>query len=530
MNRRISTQMSLDQVCPMKTFFAVARCLSLAVVLVATLGCTAQKAPTDPFMEEWRAKAENAKPYLPSRKAIAKSSEGNVTGQPAKKPSLPTAEEIAKSLPDKLISVDFVDTDIGTVLRALGRLANQNILISPDVKGPINTHIKEAPWNQVFMGIINSYNLIVRRDGDLLRVLSLEDLKRQLERTTLNLEKEQVGPLETRIVTIEFSDPAEMADSIKALLTKDKEGNPRGAVSVDRHARSLVIRDVAENMDNLLEFVWKLDRPTPQTLIEAHIVETTQDTARELGVQWGWGWADSLSKNRGIAVTSGSTAPIDPTAAATVSSFGVNLPANAINSVSPASIGFAHFSMGGNILDLQLSALQKAGKINILSRPSIATLDNNQAVIESGVQVPYQTVEDNKVKVEYKDAVLRLTVTPHVISDEMIRLDIEAKKDEVDISRSVLGNPYIIKKMAQTQLIVKNGETVVIAGLSKEKNSKGDYGVPGLKDIPGLGWLFKNDARSSDFEELLIFITPKILSGQQEAAAQVPQAATETGN
>ncbi|MDH3392516.1 MAG: type IV pilus secretin PilQ, partial [Desulfobulbaceae bacterium] len=193
-------------------------------------------------------------------------------------------------------------------------------------------------------------------------------------------------------------------------------------------------------------------------------------------------------------------------------------PANPINSVSPATIGFAHFSLNGDILDLQLSALQKAGKVNILSRPSIATLDNNRAIIESGVQVPYQTVEDNEVKVEYKDAVLRLTVTPHVISDEMIRLDIEAKKDEVDMSRSVLGNPYIIKKLAQTQLIVKNGETVVIAGLSKEKNSNGDYGVPGLKNLPGLGWLFKNDARSRDFEELLIFITPKILSGHNETA------------
>ncbi|MDH3392672.1 MAG: type IV pilus secretin PilQ, partial [Desulfobulbaceae bacterium] len=419
------------------------------------------------------------------------------------------------------ISVDFVGTDIGTVLRALGRLANQNILISPDVKGVINTHIKDAPWNQVFMGILDSYNLVVSKEDNLLRVLSMDDLKRQLERKALHLEKEQVAPLETRIVTIEFSDPTGMVDSVKSLLTKDKEGKPRGGVSVDKHARALVIRDVADNMDRLLEYIWKLDRPTPQTLIEAHIVETTQDTARELGVQWGWGWADTISKNRGVAVTSGAATTLDTAAASVaVDGFGINLPANSINSVSPATIGFAHFSLGGDILDLQLSALQKAGKVNILSRPSIATLDNNKAVIESGVQVPYQTVEDNDVKVEYKDAVLRLTVTPHVISDELIRLDIEAKKDEVDSSRSVLGNPYIIKKLAQTQLIVKNGETVVIAGLSKEKNSNGNYGVPGLKDVPGLGWLFKNDARSRDFEELLIFITPQILSGQHEELAE----------
>ncbi len=516
----------------MKILFASFRYLLFASVLIATLGCAVPKEPEkDVFMAEWRAKAETAKPYLPPRKAIKTSPGTAASAQPAKKPAAPTMAELAKSLPDKSISVDFVDTDIGTVLRALGRLAGQNILISPDVKGPINTHIKEAPWNRVFMGIINSYNLIVIKEGNLLRVLSMADLKRQLERKSIQLEKEQVGPLETRIVTIEFSDPAEMINSILPLLTKDKEGKARGAVSVDKHARALVIRDVAENMDSLLEFVWKLDRPTPQTLIVAHIVETTQDTARELGVQWGWGWANPSAQNRGVAVTSGAATTLNTAAAAvTVDGFGINLPANKIGGVSPATIGFAHFSLGGDILDLQLSALQKAGKVNILSRPSIATLDNNKAVIESGVQVPYQSVEDNDVKVEYKDAVLRLTVTPHVISEEMIRLDIEAKKDEVDTINNVNGNPFIYKKLAQTQLIVKNGETVVIAGLSKEKNTNGNYGVPGLKDVAGLGWLFKNDARSRDFEELLIFITPQILSSRQDAAAMEPQPATAIGN
>ncbi|MDH3393793.1 MAG: hypothetical protein OEL66_07275, partial [Desulfobulbaceae bacterium] len=354
----------------MKITFAIARYLLLAVTIGATFGCAAPKPPQDPFMEEWRARAENAKPYLPSRKALTKSPARRAITPPIKKPAAPTAEEIAKSLPDKLISIDFVDTDIGTVLRALSRLANQNILISPDITGLVNTHIKEAPWNQVFMGIISSYNLIVVKDKELLRVMSMADMKRQLERTSLSLEKEQVGPLETRVVSIEFSDPAEMVDSIKVLLTKDKEGNPRGAVSVDKHARSLVIREVAENIDNLLEFVWKLDRPTPQTLIEAHIVETTQDTARELGVQWGWGWANPTAQNRGVAVTSGAATTLDTaTSSVSVDGFGVDLPANPINSVSPATIGFAHFSLNGDILDLQLSALQKAGKVNILSGP-----------------------------------------------------------------------------------------------------------------------------------------------------------------
>ena len=513
----------------MKNKSSIVCYLLITSALFALMGCASKSPKKDTFMDEWRVKAENAKPYLPARKELKKPAQSRADNQPPQKLLPPTMEEIAKTLPDKSISVDFINTDIGTVLRALGKLANQNIMISPEVKGPINTHINQAPWNQVFMGIINSNNLILTKKGNLLQILSVEDLKRQLERKALHLENAQVAPLETRIVTIEFSDPIGIADSIKSLLTKDKEGKPRGGVAVDKHSRALVISDVADNMDTLLEYIWKLDRPTPQTLIEAHIVETTQDTARELGVQWGWGWADTTSANRGLAAVSGATSTLDTAAAAvTVDGFGINLPANSINSVAPASIGFAHFSLDGDILDLQLSALQKEGKINILSRPSIATLDNNKAVIESGVQVPYQTVEDNDVKVEYKDAVLRLTVTPHVISDEMIRLDIEAKKDEVDSSRNVLGNPYIIKKLAQTQLIVKNGETVVIAGLSKEKNTDGNYGVPVLKDIPGLGWLFKNDSKSSDFEELLIFITPRILSSQQQTVSAESQKNTTT--
>lgn len=516
----------------MKILFVTSRYLLLLAALLASVGCASQKGlEKDPFMDEWRARAENAKPYLPPRQEIQKAPLQATAATPVAKPAIPSAEEIAQSLPDDSISVDFVDTDIGTVLRSLGRLAGQNILISPDVKGPINTHIKDAPWNQVFLGIINSYNLIVIRDGNLLRVLSMEDLKRQLERKGLQLEKEQVAPLETRIVAVQFSNPEEMITSIQPLLVKDKEGKPRGAVTVDKHARSLVIREVAENMDELLAYVGKLDRPTPQTLIVAHIIETTQDTARELGVQWGWGWADTVSAQRGVAVTSGAATTLNTAAAAvSVNGFGINLPADSLGGVSPATIGFAHFSLGGDILDLQLSALQKAGKVNILSRPSIATLDNNKAVIESGVQVPFQSVEDNDVKVEYKDAVLRLTVTPHVISDEMIRLDIEAKKDEVDTVNNVNGNPFIYKKLAQTQLIVKNGETVVIAGLTKEKNTNGNYGVPGLMDVPGLGWLFKNDARSRDFEELLIFITPQILSARAAVATSEPSVETEAGN
>jgi type IV pilus assembly protein PilQ len=179
------------------------------------------------------------------------------------------------------------------------------------------------------------------------------------------------------------------------------------------------------------------------------------------------------------------------------------------------SLGLMFGSIGGNILDLQLSALQNEGKLNILSSPSITTMDNQKAFTENGEKVPFSTLDTSTTPptrtVKFEDAVLRLEITPHVIDGRNLSMKILVKKDEVDTSRTVDGNPYIIKKETSTSLIVQDGETIVISGLTKQRNSQTSDGVPGLKDIPFLGWLFKNDDTSVKMEEVLIFITPKIL-------------------
>ena len=167
--------------------------------------------------------------------------------------------------------------------------------------------------------------------------------------------------------------------------------------------------------------------------------------------------------------------------------------------------------MGDFLLSVQLSALQDQGKLHILSSPSITTQDNKMAFIESGQEVPYQSVEDGEVNVEYKDAVLRLEVIPSVIDGNTLKLDIKVNKDEPDFSRTVLGNPTIITKQAQTNVIQNDGQTIVIGGLSKESASRGNTGTPFLEDIPGLGYLFKRKSSADQMEELLIFITPHIL-------------------
>lgn len=540
--------------------------LSIPIALLISLmasACVKQALQPDPFFEQWKVKAETAQPYIPAQKGPDSFAPPGQTSQLAT-----TSEEVPPvtpiDLPKTPLSVRFIDDDLATSLRTMALIAHQNIMISPSVQGKLNLQTQDTPWDTVFMGIINSYGLTVLKEDNLLHVMSTEDLKQQVERKSLQLQKQQLSPLVTRIVPIEFSDPKTIAESVTQLLSKDKDGKTRGSATMDQHSRSLILMETEDSMDKLLATVRQLDKPTAQILIEAHIVETNKDTARELGIQWGaMSTHGVLGDSRvnlnpgsaaatlapGTAAVAGSagtaatpaipglpgspTIPsvagilgvpatpaqlIYPAADATTIGQNVSLGASSIKGILPASIGLI---VNGNdmLLNTQLSALQRDGKLNILSSPSIATLDNSEAIIKSGKSVPVQTVDSNgNPSTTYKDATLNLTVTPHVISERMIKLNIEAKKDEVDTANAVLGNPFIITKMAKTQLIVENNATVVLAGLSKETHSGSNTGVPGLKDVPGLGWMFKKDSTSQEFEELLIFITPKILTRPEEAS------------
>jgi type IV pilus assembly protein PilQ len=196
---------------------------------------------------------------------------------------------------------------------------------------------------------------------------------------------------------------------------------------------------------------------------------------------------------------------IDPT-----SGWAVNFPA-ALTSGAGLTLGMAIEEVGSHLLAVQLSALQEEGELNILSSPSITTLDNQSALIESGEEVPFQTVENGEVKIQFKKAVLSLEVTPHVIEGKTLKLNIVTSKDELDFGRTVLGNPTIITKRAETNVIVYDGQTTVIGGLNKETRNDVESGVPGMQDIPLLGYLFKGSSRSSKMEDVLIFITPHIL-------------------
>ena len=497
-----------------KIFIVVVSCLFL---MVAWMGGCAQKKGLkdvqDPFYEQWRVKAEEAKgtspvdpPPIDEKPFEIASSQGEEEVKPA----------VPKPLPTRKISLKMNDIDVAVLLRALARAADQNIILNEKVSGKVNINIHQAPWDQVFMGILRSNDLSYSWEGEIIRIMTAEDMDADIRSKAREHALRLTQTPLTRIVSIKFTEANSLKENLERFVTVDRGGKKTGSILVDEHTNSLIIQAISSDMDRILAITKKLDRPTPQVLIEAIIVEANKDVARELGVQWGGIYAGKSGDKRAIVTgqqggnltTSGTD--VDTNLDVTSGSV-VNLPAAALGGFNPMTLGLIYTRVGEYLLSAQLSALQDQGKLHILSSPSITTLDNQTALIESGTDVPYQSVEDGEVKVEYKKAVLRLEVVPHVIDGDTLKLLVKVNKDEPDFSRTVGNNPTILTKKAETNVIQNDGQTIVIGGLSKESSSRSDTGTPFLEDIPGLGYLFKRKSSADQMEELLIFITPHIL-------------------
>jgi type IV pilus assembly protein PilQ len=470
----------------------------------------------DPFYEQWRVKAEESKGHSAIEPPPVDEEPFEIT----RKGLIEDAEpEVEKSLPTRKISLKMNSIDVSVLLRALAKAANQNIILNEKVGGKININIHQAPWDQVFLGILRTHGLSYAWQGDIIRIMTAEDLEADIRRKSRSRDLLLTQAPSTRIVSVKFMEAVKLKENLEKFVSVDKSGKQTGSILVDDHSNSLIVQAVKSDMDNILAIIKRLDRPTPQVLIEAYIVEANKDVARELGIQWGGVYAGKSGDKRAI-VTGTQTIqneggdsdfvninePVNVTSGSVV-----NLPALPLSGFDPMTLGLVYTRIGEYLLSAQLSALQDQGKLQILSSPSITTLDNQNAYIESGQDVPYQSVEDGEVKVEYKKAVLRLDVTPHVIDGDTLKMIIKVNKDEPDFSRTVLGNPTIITKKAETNVIQNDGQTIVIGGLSKESSSRNKTGTPFLEDIPGLGYLFKRKSSADQMEELLIFITPHIL-------------------
>jgi type IV pilus assembly protein PilQ len=430
------------------------------------------------------------------------------------------------------IFLDVQGADIKAVFRLLAEQGNVSIVAGDDVKGTVTLNMKDVPWDEALDTILRVHGLDKARVGNIITVMTLENLTKQ---QALERSRRDVEPQVTKVIRINYAKAVDLQKNLQEFLN-DKEGKPRGSVRVDEHSNSLIIQALPDDIRRITPIIEEIDKQTSQILIKANIVETTKDFARSLGIQWGGVFGRHLGDNS-LYVTPGGTAgsatapgsalsgqytPSTGTTGISGQGFGVNFPAAAIDGTAAASLGLIFGTIGGNLLELQLSALQKDGKLNILSSPSLTTLDNQKAVTENGEEIPVTTVnKDGEPSTAYKPVTLKMDITPHVIDGRTLKMSIMVQKDEIDLSRvDQYGNPYIIKKQTTTSLIVRDGETIVISGLSKQKTSGTDTGIPLFKDIPILGWLFKSEGKSSRMEEVLIFITPNILKPQTVSGIQ----------
>ncbi|MBF0170326.1 MAG: type IV pilus secretin PilQ, partial [Nitrospinae bacterium] len=312
----------------------------------------------------------------------------------------------------------------------------------------------------------------------------------------------KIAPLVTHVVDVNY----ELASAMKGNLESIK--SERGSVDINERTNTLIVKDTREKIAEMLKLIERLDKREPQVLIESRIVEVSHQATRELGVQWG-GFSSQTTGGifpHTIGVTGGINpgGPNSPQGGTAVNTAGTNVPMAGIG------ITLGHIN-GTALLDAKLLAMEDAGDGRIVSMPKITTMNNKKALIESGREVPYSTTSADGTKTEFKKAVLSLEVTPHVTPNDLVRLEISAKKDAADFANTTTAGPPILTKRAQTEVLVANGDTAVLGGLFSNTDQDNTRKVPGLGDIPLLGWMFKGTTGIKNSEELLIFITPKVL-------------------
>ena len=408
--------------------------------------------------------------------------------------------EKSKSYTGQKISLDFYKTDIQNVFRILQDVSGKNFAIDKDVSGKITLTLdKPVPWDQVLDLVLKMNQLGMVFEGDIIRVATLETLKAEdnlrqeaLEAKQKSSEQEKaLEPMITEYIPINYSNAEEdIKAHIEMILTKD-----RGTISVDKRTNQIIIKDVADVIEGAKEIVKRLDKVTPQVIIEARVVEASTSFARELGSNW-----QIMSDNVYNSDMKGY--------------YGFDIAMNHPTESALSGVGFNFSKIVGTpyVLNATLAAMETEGQGKIISSPKIVTLDNNKATIKQGIEYPYAVVNDDEVTIQFKPIDLLLEVTPHVTMDNRISINIKITKNDIYQETSP---PSLTTKEVETELLINDGETIVIGGIIKTNKRELVTGFPFLSKIPVLGLLFKSNVKSEEKEELLIFLTPSIVQLEQ---------------
>jgi type IV pilus assembly protein PilQ len=436
--------------------------------------------------------------------------------------TVPSGEKVYTGHP---ISLDFKDGDLQDIFRLFADISGLNVVVNPGVSGKVTLKLNEVPWDQALDLILKANGLGYTLEGNVIRIARLTDLQREeQERRKLAEEKALAGDLGTLTTRISYAKAGELSEVLK----KAGALSPRGSINVDPRTNTMIINDLPAFLDRARALIADLDRATPQVEIEARIVVTTRNFTRDLGIQWGFlhqqAPATGNTTNRsfphaivinGQGVQSTAGIPADQGGAAPAAGIGqanrgylVNLPAAGFTSGIGISLGNI---IGSFNLDLALTALERQGRGRLLSTPKVTTQNNQSAEIKQGVQIPIQTVANNTVTVTFKDAVLTLKVTPQITEAGTVILALEVENNAADFANLVNGIPPINTQSAKTQVLVRDGATAVIGGIYQSNEQTSQQLTPVLGRLPVLGYLFRNRFTQTTNNELLLFITPRII-------------------
>jgi type IV pilus assembly protein PilQ len=445
------------------------------------------------------------------------------------KPSLKRASaDEKKEYTGERLTLNFQDIDVRSVLQLLADTSGQNIVVSDSVTGNLTLRLQNVPWDQALDIVLRTKGLDKRRQDNVIIIGPTEELASR-EKAELSARKEvqELSPVRSEFLQVNYAKVSDLAKLIKTTNSKDSMLSPRGSLSIDDRTNTLLVQDTAERLTEIRRMVQTLDVPVRQVLIEARIVIVSDTFERDLGARFGVTSAQTNGNNGLLAVTGTSAGASTMTSSAitnlsTTNSalpvttpslanrYQVNLPAANTN----GSIGLSLLG-GSYLIDLELSAAQNEGRSETISSPRVITANQKQATIMQGVEIPYQeSASSGATTTQFKNAVLSLKVTPLITPDNRVVMDIDVSDDSVgqNVTSATGGSvPSIDTRQIITQVLVSDGQTVVLGGILETVKSKTANKVPYLADIPILGLLFKSTADISNKKELLIFITPKIL-------------------
>jgi type IV pilus assembly protein PilQ len=445
------------------------------------------------------------------------------------KAKVAAAVEERRQYSGEKMTMNFQDIDTRALLQLLADTSGQNIVVSDSVHGSVTLRLQNVPWDQALDIVLRTKGLDKRQDGNVIIVAPADEIAaREKAELAARKDLQELEPLRSEYLQVNYAKAADMATLIKS--TGRSLLSPRGNVSVDARTNTLLLQDTAERLQDIHRLVSTLDIPVRQVRIESRLVIVNNDFQRELGAVLGFTGVGKNGSN-GLVTTTGSAAGVDTIVSSALNNLtstgstnpvsvptGTNAPAR-YNVNLPAATPAGSIALGilgsDYLLDLELSAAQTELRADVISSPSVITSNQKQATILQGTEIPYQeSASSGATSIQFKDAVLSLQVTPQITPDNRIILDLDVKKDTVGTTVVASGGvnvPSIDTQEVTTQVLVSDGQTLVLGGILTTNHRIDETKVPYLGDIPILGNLFKTTTKQNDKDELMIFVTPKIL-------------------